>query len=473
MINVYTQTLRDNIRRSSDGRVRFHRWDGGDVHTQCPADSPLDWVPGSVVIAGESATCDVRSVGRPDDQVRILVLSALSSAATGGELEADGHRWRATGYVQNAGQWQENKVAVIPLQEELYSRTQGLLETSVLADPRVLIGGLGSVGSKVSLEFASLGLHQVLVDYDRIEGGNVSRSVGSVSEIGRLKTRVMADQIHGKNPYAEVETHEFKITWDTEERLRDLVQHVDLGICALDNHESRLIWNKVFVEENRPYLMAGMFRRAYGGQILFVRPRKSLCYQCFVMGRPDIAHDREISSAEAAERYAYSDRPVEIQPGLSNDITPINQMLVKLAMQYLLKGRSASLRSLDEDLVAPWWIWLNRREAQTDYENLKPLGSEGNGCRILCWYPIARESTSFNIRQNSSRGHSGNSQDVKSHDKNCEPELSVDSVGVNGSGRCSPPAASKLAMSSSSSAMPSMPTSDKKPPRLSYPDRNP
>jgi len=116
-----------------------------------------------------------------------------------------------------------------------------------------------------------------------------------------------------------------------------------------------------------------------------------LCYQCFVMGSPQIAHDREIASPQAAALYAYSDRPVEPTPGLSNDIAPLNQMVVKLTIQHLLRGRSAALRSSDEELTAPWWLWLNRREPGTDYENLKPLGSGGEGPRILCWYPIARE----------------------------------------------------------------------------------
>ena len=63
-------------------------------------------------------------------------------------------------------------------------------------------------------------------------------------------------------------------------------------------------------------------------------------------------------------------------------------MVVKLAIQELLKGTQTSLRSLDEDLVAPWYIWLNRREKGTQYEKLDPLEFNVAGMRILRWYGI-------------------------------------------------------------------------------------
>ena len=392
MINVYAGTLRDRIRRPSDERILFHRWDDGDVHTQCQAGSALNAVPGSIAVLAADTAGDVQVMGKPNDQIRILVVTASSSDATGAELEADGRTWRVVGYVRDGDQWQPQCVSVIPLREQLYSRTRGLLETDLLADVRVLIAGLGSVGSKVSPELATLGLAQILVDHDRVEVGNVTRQGVGLSSVGRLKVNAVRDAIRDKNPFAEVETHAFKITWDAVEQLRALVRRMDLGICALDNHEARTIWNMVCVDERKPYLMGGAFHRAYGVQILYVRPGETLCYQCFAMGSPKIAHDREIASPQAAALYAYADRPVEPAPGLSNDIAPLNQMMVKLGIQHLSKGRSEAFRSLDAELTVPsWWIWLNRREPGTDYENLKPLGSVADGPRILCWYPIARE----------------------------------------------------------------------------------
>ena len=96
----------------------------------------------------------------------------------------------------------------------------------------------------------------------------------------------------------------------------------------------------------------------------------------------------EISSRAQAEGLAYTDRPVSIEPGLSNDIAPICNMVVKLTIQALLNESQTTLRSLDDDLVASWYIFLNRREPGTQYENLGPLEFNMDGMRILRWYGI-------------------------------------------------------------------------------------
>jgi len=62
-------------------------------------------------------------------------------------------------------------------------------------------------------------------------------------------------------------------------------------------------------------------------------------------------------------------------------------MCLKLCINELLKGKPTTMRSLDEDLIAPWYIYLNRREGP--YEELKPLGfNVGDGMHILAWYGI-------------------------------------------------------------------------------------
>jgi hypothetical protein len=106
------------------------------------------------------------------------------------------------------------------------------------------------------------------------------------------------------------------------------------------------------------------------------------------MNLPDRARDQEISNPEQATGIAYSDRPVAIEPGLSTDIAPVSIMTVKLIIQEFVKGTETTLRSLDEDLVAPWYLWLNRREPGTQYQKLGPLEFNVDGIRVLRWYGI-------------------------------------------------------------------------------------
>ena len=109
------------------------------------------------------------------------------------------------------------------------------------------------------------------------------------------------------------------------------------------------------------------------------------------MNMPEQAGDEEISTRQQAEQLAYTDRIVPIEPGLSTDIAPINIMVTKLVIQELLKDKDTTLRSLDDDLLASWYIWLNRREKGTPYEKLDPMGFNIDGLCILRWYGIEVE----------------------------------------------------------------------------------
>jgi hypothetical protein len=117
-----------------------------------------------------------------------------------------------------------------------------------------------------------------------------------------------------------------------------------------------------------------------------------MCYQCFVDLLPDKADDQEIASEEQANRVAYEDRVVPVEPGLANDIAPIAIMCVKFGILELMRGTETTLASLYEDLSSAWYLWLNRREAGTDYAGLDPLDTEGSeDPRILAWYGVANE----------------------------------------------------------------------------------
>jgi len=217
--------------------------------------------------------------------------------------------------------------------------------------------------------------------------------VAGVSDIGRYKTKVMADRIRDKNPYAKVETYEIKITWENQDLLHSLIRRCDVAVGSLDDRSGRLILNKICVDESTQLIIPGVFRRAYGCQILFVRePRVTPCYNCFLTILPQMEGDQEVSSPERARRDAYTDRPIAIEPGLSIDIAPVVTMTAKLLVTELLKNKPTTMRSLEEDLIAPWWMYLNRREAGTEFEQLESLGfNVGDGPHILSWWGIDLE----------------------------------------------------------------------------------
>ena len=355
------------------------------THLGAEARPGYDSVPGSILMAERPAECSPESFDQDQDWVRVIVSrNIFTSKASPRQI-----RESCRGFIRRGEGWRRAKVQVVPVAEELYSRFGGLLETDALAGKRVSIFGLGSGGSPIANELTKAGVTKSsLVDHDRLEVGNLVRHHCGLSDVGRLKVLAVADAIREKNPYAEISVFPVMVSHDTLEVVEPIVADSDLVVVATDNQPSKLLLNRLIVKHGRPAIFAGAHRRAYGGQVLRIRPGETCCYQCFVMLLPEPARDQEISSPRQAEGLAYTDRPVAIEPGLSNDIAPIAQMAVKLAIQELLRGRSSTLASLDEDLKAPWYLWLNRREVGTQYEGLQPLEYNLNGMFIMRWYGI-------------------------------------------------------------------------------------
>ncbi|MCO6438548.1 MAG: ThiF family adenylyltransferase [Phycisphaerae bacterium] len=366
-------------------RLALQCRDGGKVYNGIAKTDLSRALPATIQWAPPGQGIAVTEIGAPTDRVRVIVSPRTSPS--GEAMGQSPHE--ILGFVRTGDGWKAATVCVIPVREELFSRAKGLLETDALADATVFVVGLGSGGSPIAWELPKQGvMHFDIMDHDRLETGNVVRHMAGISDVGRLKTDVMREMILEKNPFAEVRAWDCKVSWNNTEFLRRIIRRADVVVIATDNRESRVILNKLCVEENTPCIIAAAFRRAHGGQVLRVRPHESPCYQCFLGALPEQAAYERVSNQEQADEVAYSDRPVAVEPGLSTDIAPISLMVVKLVIQELLKGKETTLKSLDEDLSAPWYIWLNRREKDTDFENLEPLECSVDGMHVLRWYGV-------------------------------------------------------------------------------------
>lgn len=391
MITISGELMRHLVMTAGSHRIPVTSWDDGDAYTILDDRESGVSLSGTIHVASDVNGVDVSMIGVREDCVRIIVKTVTPNAAKR-ESGNDAASLETMGFARRDGHWYETTVQIVPIRSQLFSRLGGLLETGVLAGKRVFVAGLGSGGAPTVIELAKAGVTLFdILDHDRLEVANVARHLAGLPHVGRHKTRFMADAIREKNPYAEVRTYEIKVSWKNLELIRRLVREADLVICATDSRESKIILNKLCVEENKTLIIAGAFRRAYGGQVLRIWPGVTLCFQCFLEAMPDKALDQEISGVEAAERLSYTDRPVPIEPGLSTDIAPISLMVTKLAIQELLRGRKTTLDSLHEDLVAPWYLWLNRREQDTEYAQLDPLEFSIGGMHVLRWYGVAAE----------------------------------------------------------------------------------
>jgi len=268
-------------------------------------------------------------------------------------------------------------------------RRKGFLESDLLQDTAVTIIGLGTGGIQVTLELAKSGVGKFyLVDPDRLSIGNLNRHQAGISCAGRKKVFLARDLILEKNPKAIIETHPIFACEENRKILTSIIKKSNLVVCATDSRQSKLFINMLCIETKKPTIFGGAFRRAYGGNVLRIRPHETACYHCFVLAMPEKEADQEISSEENAAEIAYSDMPVPIEPGLSVDVAPIGIMVSKLALQELIKDKESTLHILDKDFEANWYIWINRPEPKTEYASWPPLSESCDDMTILRWYAI-------------------------------------------------------------------------------------
>ena len=288
------------------------------------------------------------------------------------------------GFERRGGVWRELDVRFIPSREDLYSRSRGLLEVGVLEKKRVMIVGLGSFGSHIAVELAKAGVGQFsLWDFDRVELHNLARHIATTRDLGRLKTDVMADAVAGKNPYAAVEKFPFDINENLELMERELAKS-DLVICATDNNQSRMKLSKALLRHGKVAIFGRAVTRAEGGDVFRYRPGGA-CYCCLIGNGWFDRGGEEITHVSDPRIPAYaSDPSALVQVGLSADIEPICNMMVKLALVELSRGCASGLKELEDELVFDYYLWANRRERR--YRNWVALPVAGNKPTILRWY---------------------------------------------------------------------------------------
>jgi molybdopterin/thiamine biosynthesis adenylyltransferase len=383
-----SQWLREHwsdLRRDRFVHMRFNSWDDGDAFTQ------VDLGPqsGPTIVEGTIALDD-HTLSANGKQLRIVLTADDSASAQADAFKApDGGVFKPSGFRRVGSTEEPVEISLVEVQPALASRRAAILETDLLRDKSVLCIGLGTGGAHAAIELAKCGVGNfTLVDRDRLSVGNVVRHPGGISQVGRYKVNVLRDLIREKNPDAHVSTVSAEVTFETQDSIKELIAQANVVLCGTDNRPSKLLVNKLCVEANVVAIYGGAFRRAFGGQVLRVRPRQSPCYECFVDTMPEESSNLEISTASDAADVAYSDRPVAVEPGLSLDVVPIANLVAKLGLLELVSDTSSSLKMLRRDFDAPWYLWLNRPEPGSQYATWPPLSESSDEMTIHRWYGI-------------------------------------------------------------------------------------
>ncbi|MEH6472783.1 MAG: molybdopterin-synthase adenylyltransferase MoeB [Halopseudomonas sp.] len=181
-----------------------------------------------------------------------------------------------------------------------YSRQIMLPEVDVdgqdkLLAARVLVIGLGGLGSPVALYLAAAGVGQlVLSDFDEVDLSNLQRQVAhGQADIGRPKVESARDQILALNPEVQVTALNLRLEGDA---LLEQVAQADVVVDCCDNFVSRFAINSACVQQRTPLVSGAAIRLEGQVSVFDSRDSKSPCYRCLF---PDGGDDAALTCANS------------------------------------------------------------------------------------------------------------------------------------------------------------------------------
>jgi len=145
-----------------------------------------------------------------------------------------------------------------------------------LADRRVLVIGVGGLGSGATLALAGAGIGALgLVDPDPVEVSNLHRQLlYDSADVGRPKVAVAAERLQRLAPGLRVET------W--RERFgsghRALLSGFDCVVDGTDTVAAKFVLSDAAVAARVPLVHAGVL--GFVAQLMTVVPGASACYRC-------------------------------------------------------------------------------------------------------------------------------------------------------------------------------------------------
>lgn len=150
-----------------------------------------------------------------------------------------------------------------------------------LKQARVLIAGVGGLGSAVALYLVAAGIGTIrLVDHDRVELSNLNRQVlHGEADIGQEKASSAAAKLRQLNSRVEIEAVNAEITETSIDRL---VSGCDLIVDALDNMPARYILNRAALRNRIPFFHGAVY--GLEGRVTTIIPGETPCLRCIYRG---------------------------------------------------------------------------------------------------------------------------------------------------------------------------------------------
>ncbi|RYY73988.1 MAG: molybdopterin-synthase adenylyltransferase MoeB [Gammaproteobacteria bacterium] len=144
---------------------------------------------------------------------------------------------------------------------------------------RVLIIGLGGLGSPVAMYLAAAGVgHLILADFDTVDLSNLQRQIAHTTDrIGQSKVESAAKTLLALNPDAKITTVTEILSAD---ELRAQIVQVNVVVDCCDNFATRFAVNAACVAAKVPLVSGAAIRLEGQVSVFDNRDDSSPCYRC-------------------------------------------------------------------------------------------------------------------------------------------------------------------------------------------------
>ena len=202
-------------------------------------------------------------------------------------------------------------------------------EREALAGKAAVVVGCGSVGCALAELLVRAGIGKLtLIDPEALAPENLARHVLTAADLMRPKASALREHLLAVNAEIRIEAHDsaFTIGDVTESWALDPPQ---LIISAVDSFRCESMINAVSLQLGIPVVYIGCWGPASVGEILYVVPAETPCYECFAAFRKREEHPTD------ARKYTdpdFDDTRVSGQPGLWANIL----VVAGIAFQIIL-----------------------------------------------------------------------------------------------------------------------------------------
>jgi molybdopterin-synthase adenylyltransferase len=208
-----------------------------------------------------------------------------------------------------------------------------------LLDSRVLIIGVGGLGSPAALYLASSGVGKLtLCDHDKVDFSNLQRQIiHRTSAVGQPKVVSAQTTLREINP--EVECIALPIRAE-EAQLRELIAQADVVLDCSDNFETRYAVNRACLALQKP-LVSGAAIQFHGQVSVFdFRRDDAPCYNCL------FPEDSEAEELRCATTGVFA--PLV---GIIGTLQAAEALKLMIGIDRGLNGKLLSLNALDMNIL--------------------------------------------------------------------------------------------------------------------------